>query len=401
MIHLLDAVNVLLDGLARIGVDLRASLSMRWLGLALWQYLLVFILIAASLFARRMAMLLLERLVLPSLQRYGANVAGRVVTALAQPLTGLIGLFGIYLAINVLLIPAPGREPVIGAATVNQALEVAVAVLVIWAAMRLVDELGRYFKEQAQRNQIPVEAPVIPLLQKSLKFFVAIVGSILVIQELGYPIASLLGGLGIGGLAVALAAQDTIANVFGSIIVFTDKPFKVGDWVKIGDVEGFVETIGFRSTRIRTWPRTLVFIPNKTISNSQIENFSAMPIRRITFTLRIAYGARAEQIEALVEGIRRILSEHPGVDQGFHLVNFTEFGEDGLGVYVYYFTKSTVWKEHMEVRQEVNLAIMRLADSLGLTLGVPERRVRVAPAVEALQEGSGPAGAGGSPGERD
>jgi len=284
---------------------------------------------------------------------------------------------------------------------VNQALEVAVAVLVIWAAMRLVDELGRYFKEQAQRNQIPVEAPVIPLLQKSLKFFVAIVGSILVIQELGYPIASLLGGLGIGGLAVALAAQDTIANVFGSIIVFTDKPFKVGDWVKIGDVEGFVETIGFRSTRIRTWPRTLVFIPNKTISNSQIENFSAMPIRRITFTLRIAYGARAEQIEALVEGIRRILSEHPGVDQGFHLVNFTEFGEDGLGVYVYYFTKSTVWKEHMEVRQEVNLAIMRLADSLGLTLGVPERRVRVAPAVEALQEGSGPAGAGGSPGERD
>src|SRR5690606_24990717 len=185
------------------------------------------------------------------------------------------------------------------------------------------------------------------------------------------------------------------------IIVFTDKPFKVGDWVKIGDVEGFVETIGFRSTRIRTWPRTLVFIPNKTISNSQIENFSAMPIRRITFTLRIAYGARAEQIEALVVAICRILSEHPGVYQGFRLVTFTEFCDDGLGVYVYYFTKSTEWKEHMEVRQEVNLAIMRLAASLGLTLGVPERRVRLAPAVEALQKGSGPAGAGGSPGERD
>src|SRR5690606_39156549 len=140
---------------------------------------------------------------------------------------------------------------------------------------------------------------------------------------------------------VAFAAQDKNTNAFGSIIVFTDKPLKGGDWVKTGDVEGVVETIGFHSTRIRTWPPRLVLIPNKTISNSQIENFSAMPIRRITFTLRIAYGARAEQIEALVEGIRRILSEHPGVDQGFHLVNFTEFGEDGLGVYVYYFTKST------------------------------------------------------------
>ena len=214
-------------------------------------------------------------------------------------------------------------------------------------------------------------------MQRSLKFFIAIVGGILVVQELGYPIASLLGGLGIGGLAVALAAQDTIANIFGSVIVFTDKPFKVGDWIRIGDIDGFVETIGFRSTRIRTWPKTLVTIPNKMIANSQIENWSAMPVRRITFTLRIAYGATPDQMEALVEGIREILTTHPGVDQGYHLVNFTEFSPEGLGVFVYYFTSSTVWREHMQVRQEVNLEIMRLVASLNLSLGVPERRLHI------------------------
>lgn len=374
----MDAVNVLLDAIARTGVDLRSSFATMWLGLALWQYILVLILIIAALFARKVAALLLERLVLPSLKRLGGNLASRIGSALTQPLTAFVGLFGVYLAVGVLLIPTSQREPVIPGHAVQQIFEVSVAVIVIWAAMRVVDAIGHYFNDQAKHNQFPVEAPVIPLLQKSLKFFVAIVGTILVIQELGYPIASLLGGLGIGGLAVALAAQDTIANVFGSIIVFTDKPFKVGDWVKIGDVEGFVETIGFRSTRIRTWPRTLVFIPNKTISNTQIENFSAMPIRRNTFTFRIAYGASADQIEALVKGIREILATHPGVDQGFHLVNFTEFGDNGLGIFVYYFTKSTVWREHMEVRQEVNLAIMRLVESLDLTLGVPERRVRVA-----------------------
>src|SRR5690606_14029575 len=99
--------------------------------------------------------------------------------------------------------------------------------------------------------------------------------------------------------------------VFGSVIVFTDKPFKVGDWVKVGDVEGHVEAIGFRSTRIRTWPKSLVTIPNKSIANAQIENWSAMPKRRVRFVLRVAFGASAEQVEALVQGIREIIQAHP------------------------------------------------------------------------------------------
>src|SRR5690606_42111412 len=134
--------------------------------------------------------------------------------------------------------------------------------------------------------------PIIPLLRKSLKIFIGVVGGLLLVQHVGYPITSLLGGLGIGGLAVALAAQDTLANVFGSVIIFTDKPFKVGDWVKIGDVIGDVESIGFRSTRIRTWPKTLVTIPNKIIANTQVENWSAMPKRRIRFTLPVTYEDR-------------------------------------------------------------------------------------------------------------
>src|SRR5690606_21761152 len=231
---------MVLDSLTSLGFDLRTSLSKTWMGIAAWQYLVAFLLVLTSLLARRMATKLLQRLILPSLERFGRRIASRLVGALIQPLTALIGLIGVFLAVNVLLIPTRPEPTLITPTFVRQVFEVAIAVIVIWALMRIVDELGLHFKEQAQKQDLPIEAPVIPLLQKSLKFFVAIVGGILVIQELGYPIASLLGGLGIGGLAVALAAQDTIANVFGSVIVFTDKPFKVGDWIKIGDVEGFV-----------------------------------------------------------------------------------------------------------------------------------------------------------------
>lgn len=365
-----------LDGAARAGIDLRRRLGAEWLGVALWQYILALLLLVSALFARRAARLIVDRFALPLITKFGGVHTGRLVAALTRPLSALISLTGLYLAARVILYSEEGAaRSLVSVEFVDGAFQVAAAAVVIWAAVRCVDVVAQYVRSRAGEKELPLEVPVIALLTTLVKVFVGVTGGILVVQAMGYPIASLLGGLGIGGLAVALAAQDTLANVFGSVIVFADKPFKVGDWVQIGDVEGHVEAIGLRSTRIRTWPKSLVTVPNKVIAGAQIENWSAMPKRRVRFVLRVAFGATPAQMEALVQGIREILSAHPGVDQEFFLVNFTDFGTDGLELLVYYFTVSTVWREHLRVREEVNLEIMRLMERLGLALGMPSRRV--------------------------
>lgn len=387
----MSAVLSALDATARAGVGLGEWLGAEWLGVALWQYLLALLMALLAFFARRAAAFVVDRFVLPLIAKAGGVYTGRLIAALIRPLSALIGLAGLYLAARIVLLSEEGApRSIVSVAVVDRLFEVAVATIGIWAVFRLIDVATQYVQTQAEEKDLPLDVPVIPLLRKSLKVFAGVVGGIFVIQQMGYPIASLLGGLGIGGLAVALAAQDTLANVFGSVIVFTDKPFKVGDWVKIGDVEGFVEAIGFRSTRIRTWPRSLVTIPNKSIANSQIENWSAMPKRRVRFVLPVSFGATPDQLDALVRGVREILAAHPGVDQEFFLVNFTDFSENGFELLVYYFTISTVWREHLQVREEVNLEIMRLMERLGLSLGMPSRRVSTL----------SPAGSGGELEER-
>lgn len=389
----MDAISSSIDYLTHFGLDLRMRLGATWLGIDVWQYAVAAILFLVAFFARRAAGFVLDRLIVPWVGRIGGGLGGRILSVLVRPLTAMVGLLGSYLALRVLLYPAePGRRPFLSVEFVDRSFEVAAAVIILWTAIRLIDLLTAYLRERAQEADLPVDVPVIPLLRKSLKIFIGLIGGLLIIQHLGYPIASLLGGLGIGGLAVALAAQDTLANVFGSIIIFADKPFKVGDWVQIGDVSGHVEAIGFRSTRIRTWPRSLVAIPNKTIANSQIENWSAMPKRRITFTLYVTYASTPEQIERLVDGIYEILRSHPGVDQEYYLVKFTEFAQEGFGIFIYYFTRSTVWAEHLQVRQEVNLEILRLVRELGMTVAVPSRRIYVSAEASELQVAGGDRG---------
>jgi len=196
-----------------------------------------------------------------------------------------------------------------------------------------------------------------------------------VVQLLGYSVSSLLAGLGIGGLAVALALQDTLSNFFGSIFIFVDRPFRVGDMVRIDDVEGTVEEIGFRSTRIRTWPATLVSIPNKTVAESVVDNWSKMPKRRVFQTVGVTYETSADQMERAVAAIRKILEDDAGVDPEFLVVRFEDFGASSLDIRVAYFTKATDYAGYLETRERVNLAIMRALEQLGLSIAFPTHTV--------------------------
>ncbi len=296
----------------------------------------------------------------------------RLVGAMSRPAGNYILFFGLFLVVNVFTFPE-GEMDLTRILLIG--IKLAVIINTLWLVWRLIDEVGSYLVRHMVRTHSKLDDHLAPILQKSLKAFVLVIGALYIIQALGYSVSGLLAGLGIGGLAVAMAAKDTLANLFGSVMIFVDRPFKVGDWIKSGDDEGVVEEIGFRSTRIRTFPKTLITIPNSAIANTSVNNFTRMPKRRVKMTIGVTYETDAGQMEALVEAIRAMLRENPEVDQDFSLVNFTDFGASSLDILVYYFTTTTDWAEHLRVRQEVNLAIMRLVERMGLSIAFPTQTV--------------------------
>jgi len=206
-----------------------------------------------------------------------------------------------------------------------------------------------------------------------VRTFIIILAIVLVIQNLGYSISGLLASLGIGGLAVALAAKDTLSNIFGSIMILLDRPFRVGDWVKTGDLEGTVEEIGFRSTKIRTFAKTMITVPNNIIATTAVNNFSRMPKRRIKMTVGVSYASSPQQMRDAVATIRTMLEQHPDINQDFMLVNFTTFSASTLDILVYCFTTTTNWGEYLRAREDVCLKIMEIVAQLDMEIAFPSQ----------------------------
>jgi MscS family membrane protein len=197
------------------------------------------------------------------------------------------------------------------------------------------------------------------------------------VQNLGYSVSGLLGALGVGGLAMALAAKDTLANLFGGATILIDRPFRPGDWITLPGADGTVEEIGLRSTRIRTFAKTLVSIPNSNLANATVENHSLMPKRRIKFTVGVTYSTTPDQMRTLVQRIEDYLRGNADISQEFLMVKFTAFGPSSLDILVYCFTVTTDWVQHLQARQDVQLAVMDMVDDLGLSIAFPTQTVHL------------------------
>jgi MscS family membrane protein len=291
----------------------------------------------------------------------------KFVASMESPVSAFVLVIGIFLALTTLTLPA------LVDLFVLRAFQAATMTVLFWALLRFVDLLADVMADAARERDMAVYH-FIPLLKKAVRVFLVMIAAVLVIQNLGYSVGSLLTGLGIGGLAVALAAQESLGNFFGSVSIAADRPFKVGDWIQVGDkIDGDVEEVGLRSTKVRTWAKSQLSIPNKVLANEIIENWSRMPKRRVKQVVGVTYETSAEDMDGLVQDIRRLLREDEGVHQEFILVNFTDFGASSLDVLVYYFTTSTKWLEHMDVRQRINLKIMRAVKARGLSIAFPTR----------------------------
>lgn len=218
-------------------------------------------------------------------------------------------------------------------------------------------------------------AAFMPWIKKTLLTIFAIFGVLMVAQSLGADVKAFLAGLGIGGLAFALAAQDTLANVFGSVVVAVDQPFKIGEFVQIGSNAGAVEDIGLRSTRLRRADKALVVIPNKTVAAEPITNLSRFTQRRVEQVIGLTYSTKPDEMEALVEEIRRLILSHDQVDPTSVIVQFRDFSASSLDIWMVYVVKDPDFLKHMQLRQKINLAIMREVDARGLSFAFPSQSV--------------------------
>lgn len=296
------------------------------------------------------------------------DVNHQILTALTRPFAAALLVCGIFAALGMLKLPPEGEAAVAAGA------RVAFIGVLLWGSLLVGNEGLDHAARLANQRGMGVGV-FMPLIKKILGF-VFIVFSVLVIaRELGAHVETFLAGLGIGGLAVALAAQDTIANMFGSFVVVMDHPFHVGDAVKIGGNEGTVEDIGIRSTRLRTGARTLIVIPNKTVASEAITNLSRMPQRRVDQSLGLTYDTTADQMEELLTDLRQLLKTDPGVHPALIAVHFTNYGESTLDIQIVYFTADPDWLKHLEVRERINLKIMRMVAAKGLQFAFPTQTV--------------------------
>ncbi len=342
-----------------------------FLGFKVWQFIAVFLLILLGLVLRKVVDYVARNKVIPLLKRSPFQFDHLIAEAAAPPAGWLLFIFGLYLALGVLSGSLSPRIALFAFSVVK----VLIAADVLWFLFRLVDVSDHYLLKLTSKTESTLDDQLVPVIRKALKATIGVLGFVWVVEWLGGNISSLLAGLGIGGLAVALALQDTLANFFGSVFIFLDRPFVIGDWVKIEDVEGVVEEIGFRSTRIRTLPKTLVSIPNKKVADSTINNMTRMPQRRVKHTVGLTYETTADQMEQAVAAIREICEKDPGVHDEGIIVRFTEFGASSLDILVCYFTTAIPTAEHLETSERVNLAIMRAVADLGLEIAFPTQTV--------------------------
>jgi MscS family membrane protein len=342
------------------------------LGISAWKYAASFLILILSLLLKKILGHFFINILTPFARKTASTYDDLILKAIRKPAEFTVIIAGFFIVVQILNLPT---EPLNLNRFAYATLKILITFDIAWMLFNTISVLETYLARMVQKTESTLDDHLIPFIRKSLRAFIVFIAFILTVQNLGYSISGLLASLGIGGLAVALAARETLSNVFGSFMIILDRPFHIGDWIKAGDMEGVVEEIGFRSTKIRTFAKTEISVPNNIIANMPLDNFSRMPKRRIKLNVGVTYDTTPAKMQEAVHNIRHMLEKHPGINQEFMLVNFTDFGPSSLDILVYCFTSTTDWAEYLQIRQEVSLNIMIILEELGLEIAFPSQSV--------------------------
>lgn len=261
----------------------------------------------------------------------------------------------------------------------NPLPKVTFIVLISWACLRFLKRLEQILVMPGKIKK-PMDPTTAGALSRLARLVVVVILILIVMQSYGYSISGILAFGGIGGIAVGFAAKDLLANFFGGLMIYLDRPFKVGDWIRSPDkqIEGTVEDIGWRQTRIRTFDKRPLYVPNSTFASISVENPSRMTNRRIYEYIGVRYDDAA-QVTAIVDSVKRMLAEHPEIDHNNTLiVNLDRFGPSSLDFFIYTFTKTTDWIRFHEIKQDVMMQIIQIIEEQGAEFAFPTTTVHLA-----------------------
>jgi MscS family membrane protein len=323
------------------------------------------------LIARKLFQVITKFVVLTIFKKTNNTFDEEIFDSIQKPLSFLFIFIGANIALQFLDVPKEFKSFIV------PLIKSGFAFIIFWTIYNILTPLTKVINKLTHKFGKELSDDITNFLIKTLKFLVISIGFVAIMNVWGYNISGFLASLGLVGMALALAAKDTASNLFGSLVIFSDRPFKIGDWIMTPDVEGIVEQIGIRSTKVRTFAQAIVTVPNAVLANSAILNWSRMGKRRIKMNIGLTYSTTATQMQNIVQDLRTMLENHNDIHQDTIFIYFTDFQDSSLGIFCYFFTKTINWGEYMRVREDVNLKIMHIVEQNGASFAFPSRSIYI------------------------
>lgn len=316
---------------------------------------------------------LFTKIVIVFIQKMARNTEtfydDRIISSLKDPLAFAFIILALHLFF--LLIFKEGQ-------TIKNILNTLLVFDIFWMILAVAEALRGLIYNITGKLDTELSREMGNFILRIIKFLIGGLGLAAMLQVWGINVTALIASLGLGGLAFALAAKDTASNLFGSFSLLADKSIRIGEWIKVNGVEGVVEDIGMRTTKIRSFQKSLITVPNQIVANHPIENFSRRGIRRIKMDIGLTYGTSSSQISRIIEDIKEMLQNHEGISQKDSLmVNFDAFGDSALNIFIYTFTNTSNWERYLQTLEEINLKIMKIVEENGSSFAFPSQSIYV------------------------
>ena len=344
------------------------------LGNLIGAILVLFIFLLLRRFFTKIIMGTLQRLVKHTETYYD----DKIVSALKGPMSFAFIVIGLHLFFTLIFWET---------SIIKNILNTLIVFDIFWAIIAIADALRGLFHQTTAKFHSDLSKEMGDFILKIVKILIGGLGLASMLQVWGINVTALVASLGLGGLAFALAAKDTAANLFGSFALLADKAIRIGEWIKVGETEGVVEAIGMRTTKIRSFQKSLITVPNQLIANTPIENFSRRGIRRIKLNVGLTYSTSREQVVKIVEEIKFMLHNHEGISQkDTLLVNFESFGDSALNIFIYTFTSTANWDKYLDIREDVHLKIMQIVEENHSSFAFPSQSIYIEETTEVARK---------------
>jgi len=338
-------------------------------GVTYGQILVAIALFVLILFIRPLFVSMLIKSALKLTSKTDTKYDDRVIKNLRKPLKFLFLILGLYIFVSILYIQSH---------FVNLLLSSLAMYNLFWIIYTIVDAMQGIVYKGMKKLSGEHSDSLSKFILRIIYILIWVVGASSILSIWGVNVTALIASLGLGGLAFALAAKDTAANLFGSIAILLDKSIKIGDWIKVNGVEGTVEDIGMRTTKIRTFYKSLVVVPNQIVANSHIENFSRRETRRILMRIGLTYDTTNKQIESIISDIKSLLKSHNGIAQNeTMLVNFDNFGDSAKEIFIYTFTDTAIWQEYLNIKEDIAYKIDEIVRKNGSSFAFPSHSLYI------------------------